>query len=186
MTVSEYVVRFNDLARHAPVLVATIRGRVHRFIEGLNPIIRLSIARELDMDIAYQQVVGIARRLEGILTWDREERETKSSRESGTYSGTRAPATAHQCRGYMGCPVHSALPATSGAPATTRPQDHYYAPPMSSVPPMRDASSGQSCRSGPSQSQQPHPPRACFECGDTHHLVRDCPRFRKGTPPQIS
>ncbi|XP_070054739.1 uncharacterized protein [Nicotiana tomentosiformis] len=40
MTVSEYAVQFNDLSRHAPALVATVRERVHRFIEGLNPRIR--------------------------------------------------------------------------------------------------------------------------------------------------
>ncbi|XP_070031731.1 uncharacterized protein [Nicotiana tomentosiformis] len=144
------------------------------------------MARELEMDIAYQQVVGIARRLEGMLTQDREEREAKRSRESGTYSGTRAPATARQGRGYMGCPVHSALPAASGAPTTTRPQDPYYAPSVSIVPSIWGDSSGQSSRSGPSQSQQPRPPRAYFECDDTRHLVRNCPRFRRGAPPRIS
>ncbi|XP_070050252.1 uncharacterized protein [Nicotiana tomentosiformis] len=186
MTVSEYAVRFGDLARHAPAFVATVRERVRRFIEGLNPSIRLSMARELEMDIAYQQVVGITRRLEGMLNRDKEEREGKRSEESGTYSGTLAPAAARQGRGYMGLLVHSVLLATSGAPATTRPHDPYYAPPVSSMPPVRGAFSGQSNRSGPSQLQQPHPPRACFECGDTRHVVRDCPRFKRGMPLQIS
>ncbi|XP_070049123.1 uncharacterized protein [Nicotiana tomentosiformis] len=94
MTVSEFAVRFSDLVRHAPALVATVRERVCWFIEGLNPSIRLSMARELKMDITYQHIVGIARRLEGMLTRDREEREVKRSRDSGTFSGTRAPATA--------------------------------------------------------------------------------------------
>ncbi|XP_070036009.1 uncharacterized protein [Nicotiana tomentosiformis] len=129
MTISEYAVRFSDLARHAPTLVTTVRERVHRFIEGLNPSIRLSMARELEMDVAYQQVVGIARMFEGMLSWDREEREAKRSRESGTYSGTRALAATRYGRGYMGRPVHSALSAANGAPATTRPHDPYYAPP---------------------------------------------------------
>ncbi|XP_070055204.1 uncharacterized protein [Nicotiana tomentosiformis] len=46
MTVSEYAVQFNDLARHALALVATVR--------------RL----EMEMEIPYQQVMGITRRLE--------------------------------------------------------------------------------------------------------------------------
>ncbi|XP_070040340.1 uncharacterized protein [Nicotiana tomentosiformis] len=121
MTVSECAVRFSDLARHASALVATVQERVCRFIEGLILNIRLSKARELEMNIAYQHVVGIARRLEGMLTWDREEREAKRSRESGTYNCTCAPAAAHQGRGYMGRPVHSTLPVASYAPATTRP-----------------------------------------------------------------
>ncbi|XP_070045743.1 uncharacterized protein [Nicotiana tomentosiformis] len=183
MTVSEYAVRFNDFARHAPALFARIRERVCRFIEGLNLSIRLSVDRELEMDIMYQQVVWIARRLEGILTRDREERDAKRSRESGTYSGTRAPATTRQGRGYMGHPIHSALPAAGGAPGTTRPHDPYYTSLVSSVPPVQGAFSGQSSRSGLSQSQQPHPPRACFECGDTRHVVREFPRFRRVAPP---
>ncbi|XP_070044827.1 uncharacterized protein [Nicotiana tomentosiformis] len=53
MTVSEYTVCFSDLAQHAPNLVATVRERVHRFIERLHPSIRISMARELEMDISY-------------------------------------------------------------------------------------------------------------------------------------
>ncbi|XP_070041314.1 uncharacterized protein [Nicotiana tomentosiformis] len=150
MTVPEYAVRFSDMARHEPALVATVREWFHRFIEGLNPSIRLGMDRELEMDIAYKHVVGIARRLEGKLTRDKEQREAKGSRESGTYSGTRAPVAAHQGRGYMGRPVHSALPATGGALATPRPQDTYFASPLSSVPPVRGAFSGQSSPSVPS------------------------------------
>ncbi|XP_070050641.1 uncharacterized protein [Nicotiana tomentosiformis] len=52
MTVSEYAVRFSDLARHVLVLVATVRERVPRFIEGLHPSIRISMVRELEMDIS--------------------------------------------------------------------------------------------------------------------------------------
>ncbi|XP_070021876.1 uncharacterized protein [Nicotiana sylvestris] len=54
MSVSEYGIRFSDLARHAPALVATIRKRVHRFIEGLMHGIRLSIAQELELDVSFQ------------------------------------------------------------------------------------------------------------------------------------
>ncbi|XP_070055407.1 uncharacterized protein [Nicotiana tomentosiformis] len=53
MTVSEYVVHFSGLARHALALVATVKERVCRFIEGLHPSIRTSMARELEMDITY-------------------------------------------------------------------------------------------------------------------------------------
>ncbi|XP_070031386.1 uncharacterized protein [Nicotiana tomentosiformis] len=121
MTVSEYAVRFNDLAGHAPALVAIVKEWVRRFIDGLNPSIRFSMARELEMDIAYQQVVGISRRWEGMLTRERAERESKRSRESSTYSGTHAPATAHHGRVYVSRPIHSELPASSSIPATPRP-----------------------------------------------------------------
>ncbi|XP_070007718.1 uncharacterized protein [Nicotiana sylvestris] len=66
MTVSEYVLCYTSLARHAPALVSIVRKRVRRFIEGLIPSIRSNMDRELEMDISYQQVVSIARRIEGM------------------------------------------------------------------------------------------------------------------------
>ncbi|XP_070039304.1 uncharacterized protein [Nicotiana tomentosiformis] len=55
-----------------------------------------------------------------------------------------------------------------------------------SASPTPGAFSGQSRRPGQSQFQQPHLPRACFECGDISHMVRDCPRLRRGAPPQTA
>ncbi|XP_070036202.1 uncharacterized protein [Nicotiana tomentosiformis] len=54
MSVLEYAVRFYDLARHAPALVATVRERVRRFIKGLIRDIRFSMARELESDVPFQ------------------------------------------------------------------------------------------------------------------------------------
>ncbi|XP_070026423.1 uncharacterized protein [Nicotiana sylvestris] len=89
MTVSEYVIRYTSLARHAPALVATVRERVRRFIEGLIPSIRSSMALVLEMDI-----------------------------------------------------LSAALPAVSSAPSPPRPQQPYYAPPVSSAPSVRGAFRG--------------------------------------------
>ncbi|XP_019261582.1 PREDICTED: uncharacterized protein LOC109239467 [Nicotiana attenuata] len=151
----------SELTRHAPALFATVKERVRRFIEGLHPSIRTSMARELEMDISYQRTVSIARRVEG----------------------ARAPA-ARYGRGFVSRPVYSALPAASGVPAPPRPQEPYYAPPVASMPPARGAITGQTSRPGPSQSQPPRPPRDYFEYGDTRHMVPDCPKARKGAPPQ--
>ncbi|XP_019262484.1 PREDICTED: uncharacterized protein LOC109240316 [Nicotiana attenuata] len=63
-------------------------------------------------------VVEIARRLEGMRGREREDREAKRPRDSGGYSGARAPVSAHHGRGYVSHLVRSALPSTSGAPAT--------------------------------------------------------------------
>ncbi|XP_070022332.1 uncharacterized protein [Nicotiana sylvestris] len=114
MTVSEYVVRYTSLAIHAPTLISTVCERVRWYIEGLIPSIRSSMARELVMDIYYQQVVSISRRIEGMHAREREEREAKRSRESGHFSGVRASATGRHGRGYMSHPIHSALRAASG------------------------------------------------------------------------
>ncbi|XP_070022084.1 classical arabinogalactan protein 9-like [Nicotiana sylvestris] len=117
---------------------------------------------------------------------DRVEIEAKGSRESGHYSDARAPAAVRHGRGYISRPAHSALPTASGIPTPHRPQESYYAPPVSSAPPARGASSGQTSRPGSSQPQPPHPPRACFECGDTCHMVRDFPKIKRGASPQTS
>ncbi|XP_070054277.1 uncharacterized protein [Nicotiana tomentosiformis] len=122
-------------------LVATVREQTRRLIEGLNLGIRFSMARELEMDIPYQQVVEIARILEGMWAWEREKRKAKRPRDSGTYSGARALVVAVAChaRGYVSRPIHSALLASSSIPATPRPQVPHYAPPLSSAPPARGA-----------------------------------------------
>ncbi|XP_070046934.1 uncharacterized protein [Nicotiana tomentosiformis] len=73
MSVSEYAIRFCDLARHTLALVATVRERVRRFIEGLRCDIQFSMARELESDVPFQQVVGIARRFEGMWGQERED-----------------------------------------------------------------------------------------------------------------
>ncbi|XP_070047181.1 uncharacterized protein [Nicotiana tomentosiformis] len=133
MTGSEYAVHFSELDRHASPLVATVRDRVRRFIEGLHPSIRTSMARELEMDITYQQAVSLAKRVEGMFSREREEREAKRSRETDHYSGSCAPAARHG-RGFVNRPIHSAPPAASGVPAPPSPHEPYYAPPVSSMP----------------------------------------------------
>ncbi|XP_070056813.1 uncharacterized protein [Nicotiana tomentosiformis] len=62
MSVSEYAVWFSELSRHAPALVSTFIERVCRFIEGLNPGIKFSMARDLETDIPYQQAMEISQR----------------------------------------------------------------------------------------------------------------------------
>ncbi|XP_070036493.1 uncharacterized protein [Nicotiana tomentosiformis] len=57
MSVSEYAVRFSDLARHAPHLVSTVRERVRRFIKGLRHDIQFSLVWELESDVSFQQMV---------------------------------------------------------------------------------------------------------------------------------
>lgn len=54
ITISENVCCFSDMHIYAPALVSTVRERVRRFIEGLHPSVRTSMAREIEMDILYQ------------------------------------------------------------------------------------------------------------------------------------
>ncbi|XP_070043168.1 uncharacterized protein [Nicotiana tomentosiformis] len=68
------------------------------------------MARDQEIDIAYQQVVSIARRLEGMRI---REREAKRPQDFGTYNNSPALAAAHRGRGYVARPIHSALPDSS-------------------------------------------------------------------------
>ncbi|XP_070032713.1 uncharacterized protein [Nicotiana tomentosiformis] len=182
MTMSEYAVQFSDLARHAPTLLATIRERAPRAPQGPQAMIAAPATTP-----PTQPAKGGGRTGRGHPRGGGEARYyALPSRMEAVTSDAVITARARQGRGYIGRPVHSAIPAASGATTTTRPQDPYYEPPMSSVPPVQGASSGQSNRSGPSKSHQTRPPRACFECGDTRHLVNDFPRFSRGAPPQLS
>ncbi|XP_070039320.1 uncharacterized protein [Nicotiana tomentosiformis] len=96
MIVLEYAVQFSDLSRHTPALVSIVRERVHRFFEGLNYGIRFSIARELEMDTPYQQVVEIARRFDGMWGREREDREAKRPQASSGAPATSRSQVAHR------------------------------------------------------------------------------------------
>ncbi|XP_070045038.1 uncharacterized protein [Nicotiana tomentosiformis] len=77
MTISEYAIRFSELARHAPILVPIVREWVCRFIEGIDYDIKICMARELQTDTPFQQVVEIARKIEGVLGEERESKVAK-------------------------------------------------------------------------------------------------------------
>ncbi|XP_070015953.1 uncharacterized protein [Nicotiana sylvestris] len=65
MSVNDYEAMFSKLSNHALMIFPTDVERVRRFVTGLQPSIRSGMARELEMDIEYQLVVKIARRIEG-------------------------------------------------------------------------------------------------------------------------
>ncbi|XP_070049010.1 uncharacterized protein [Nicotiana tomentosiformis] len=102
MSVLEYAIRFSDLSRHATALVSTVRERVCRFIKGLSHGIRFSMARELEMDVLFQQMVEIARRLEGMWDQDREVGETKKPHGTGGYTSPYFGGKVRHGRGFVG------------------------------------------------------------------------------------
>ncbi|XP_070035053.1 uncharacterized protein [Nicotiana tomentosiformis] len=65
MSMTDYEARFSELSRHALMILPTDVERVQRFVAGLHPSIRASMAREVEMGTDYQLVVEIARRIEG-------------------------------------------------------------------------------------------------------------------------
>uniref|UniRef100_A0A1U7VN77 Uncharacterized protein LOC104220227 n=1 Tax=Nicotiana sylvestris TaxID=4096 RepID=A0A1U7VN77_NICSY len=176
MSVTQYEMRFSQLARHATWMILTDRERIRRFVDGLNYSLRILMTRER---FAAER--------------EREEREAKRPRGSGSFSGApsrgqfqrgrgrsfRPPQPARpeysrtsSDRGHQGFPqgqsLLNALPAQSSS----------YAPSVqgSSVP---SASAGHSGVRGSLQFPSPVP-GSCYECGEFGHIKRQCPRLRGG------
>ncbi|XP_070046576.1 uncharacterized protein [Nicotiana tomentosiformis] len=97
MTMTQYEMRFADLARHAIWLVPTKRERIKRFIDGLNYGLCYSLAREVEMYARFDQVFKIAKCLELVHRLEREEREVKMTRGSGGFSGTSSGGIVSVC-----------------------------------------------------------------------------------------
>ncbi|XP_070045590.1 uncharacterized protein [Nicotiana tomentosiformis] len=97
---TQYEIRFADLARHAIWLVPTKRERIKRFIDDLNYGLRYSLAREAETGVGFDQIVEIARRLEQVRRLEREDWEGKMPNGSGCFSGTSYGGQSHRNRGH--------------------------------------------------------------------------------------
>ncbi|XP_070046243.1 uncharacterized protein [Nicotiana tomentosiformis] len=163
---SEYAIRFSKLARHAPILDPTIRERVRKFIEVLDYDIKKCMAREFQTDTPFQQVVEIARKIGGVLGEEKEYKEAKRSRRSGGFSGFYFSARTHYSGGSSSRPAQSAHQITQSAPV------RFY-----NAPPAHDSYNGYSSYPTQTQYEQSRPQKGGYECGDTRHITRDCPRL---------
>ncbi|XP_070056552.1 uncharacterized protein [Nicotiana tomentosiformis] len=119
MIVSEYAIRLNELARHAPILVPTVTKQVCRFIEGIDYDLKMRMAREYQSDTPFQQVVEIARMLERVSNEEREFKEAKRSRNSRGFSGFYFAAMTHHGGGSGSWSAQSTIQNTRSAPAGT-------------------------------------------------------------------
>ncbi|XP_070043257.1 uncharacterized protein [Nicotiana tomentosiformis] len=88
MTVTQYVMRFSELARHTIWLVPTDRERIRRLIDGLTFQLRIEL----------------------VCSQDRVEREAKRSRGSGSFGGVPSGGQFHHGRG---CPYRHAQTVSS-------------------------------------------------------------------------
>ncbi|XP_070057733.1 uncharacterized protein [Nicotiana tomentosiformis] len=166
---SEYAIKFNEFARHAPILVSTIRERARRFIEGIDYDLKICMARELQTDIPFQQVVEIVRMLESVRSEERESKEAKRSRNSGGFSGFYSAANTHHGGVSSSLSAQSAIHTTRSAPVNTFCALH-----------ARGSYSGYSSYPAQTQYEMSRPQRGCYECGDIRHIIRDCPRLGRG------
>ncbi|XP_070040622.1 uncharacterized protein [Nicotiana tomentosiformis] len=97
--VTQYEMRFSELAHHAVWLVPTERGMTRRFINGLNHQFRFVMTLGNVAGAKFNELVDNARRLEMGRTQEHEERDSKRScgpglsvpGSSGSYSSSRCP-----------------------------------------------------------------------------------------------
>ena len=115
MTVSQYESRFSELARHAIWMVPTDRERIRRFVDGLNYHLCILMTRERVLGATFEEVVDITHEIEAVRRQEREEREAKRPRGSGSYSGAPSRGQFQHGRGRSFRPAQSAHPGYRGA-----------------------------------------------------------------------
>nr|XP_009782669.1 PREDICTED: uncharacterized protein LOC104231375 [Nicotiana sylvestris] len=114
MAVSQYEVRFSELARYAPWMVPTDRERIRRFVNGLNYPIHILMARERILSHTFEDAVDVACDIEMDRRLEREKREAKRSRGSASHSGAPSRGQFQQSRGRSYRSHQSARPEYHG------------------------------------------------------------------------
>ncbi|XP_070030156.1 uncharacterized protein [Nicotiana sylvestris] len=197
MTVTQYEMRFSELAQHALWLVPIDRERIKRFVDGLTYQLQILMTRERVTGATFEEVVDIAREIELVRRQEREEREAKRPRGSGNFSSAPLRGQFQQGRGLPFRQAHSACPgyrgASSGHGFHSSHQGHasliaLLAQTSSRAPSvqgssMSSPSTGHSSARGSLSSPSP-PQGSCYECREFGHMRRQCPRLHDGQSQQ--
>ncbi|XP_070005440.1 uncharacterized protein [Nicotiana sylvestris] len=168
MTVTQYEMRFFELARHVVWMVPTDRERIKRFVDGLTYQLRILVTRERVTTATFEEVVDIACEIEIVRRQEREEREAKRPRGSGSFSSAPSRGQFQQGRGRSFRQAHSACPAQSSSRALSVQGSSMPGP-----------STGHSDARGSLQSSS-LVLGSCYECGEFGHMRRQCPRLHDG------
>ncbi|XP_070035696.1 uncharacterized protein [Nicotiana tomentosiformis] len=111
LTVTQYEMRFSELARRIVSLVPTEREKIRRFINGLNQQFRFVMTLGNIVDAKFDEVVNSARRLEMARTQEHEERKAKrycgpaqSSSRAPLVQGSYVPGSSGSYSGSRGMP----------------------------------------------------------------------------------
>ncbi|XP_070040724.1 uncharacterized protein [Nicotiana tomentosiformis] len=120
MYVTQYEMRFSELAHHVVWLVPTERESIRRFIDGLTYQSCFVITRESVSGNTFDEVVDITRRLEMVRSQECEEREAKRAGGSGGFSGVPSGGQFHHNRGHPYRPAQIACLVHCGASASHR------------------------------------------------------------------
>ncbi|XP_060183136.1 uncharacterized protein LOC132613099 [Lycium barbarum] len=159
MSVREYSVEFDSLARYAPSIVQDMEDRIHRYMMGLEPELQescMAVAMQPSMDIA--RIQAYAQGSED----RRRQREAISEQSSSQPKRTRETSPRQrQSSSYA-----------SGSQQQMRSEQEV-------MPPPRCASCGGHhvgrCRQG-----------VCYTCGDPWHYARECPQRVGSIVPENS
>ncbi|XP_070046853.1 uncharacterized protein [Nicotiana tomentosiformis] len=118
MSVTQYEMRFSELARHVVWLVPTERERIRRFIDRFTYHLHFFMTRESVSGARFNELVDIARRLELVHSQGHEEREAKRPYGSGGFSGVPSKGQFHHSRGRPYRPTQMARPIYRGPSAS--------------------------------------------------------------------
>ncbi|XP_070042603.1 uncharacterized protein [Nicotiana tomentosiformis] len=117
ISVTQYEMRFSELACHAIWLVPTKRERIRRFIDGLNYGLCFIMNWEIVTGARFEEVVDIAIRLELVHSHEHEERGAKRPCGLGGFSSSSSRGHSYHNRGHPYKPAQMAHPVHHGASA---------------------------------------------------------------------
>ncbi|EOY18885.1 DNA/RNA polymerases superfamily protein [Theobroma cacao] len=176
MTVSEYDIKFTQLARYAPYLVSTEEMKIQRFVDGLvEPLFRAVASRDFT---TYSAAVDRAQRIEMRTSESRATRDRAKRGKTEGYQGRRDFSSGGSSSSRQGPQRDSRLPQQgSDAPgANIRVGQRTF----SSRRQQDSRQSSQVIRSCDTCGRR-HSGRCflatktCYGCGQPGHIRRDCP-----------
>ncbi|XP_070036019.1 uncharacterized protein [Nicotiana tomentosiformis] len=118
MSVTQYEMRFLELARHAIWFIPIDREKIRRFIDGLTFRLRLLMTRERVSRATSDEVVDIACQIEMVRSQERVEREAKRPRGSGDFGSVPSGGQFYRGRGRSFRHAQATRPVHHGASAS--------------------------------------------------------------------
>ncbi|XP_070050937.1 uncharacterized protein [Nicotiana tomentosiformis] len=194
LSVTQYEMRFLELARHVVWLVPTEREKIRRFINGLNQQFRFVMTLGNVAGAKFDEVGDSARWLEMVRIQEREEKEAKRPRSPGNSKSVPSGGQPYHNKGrpyrpaQIARPVHRSASASHGSYSARCGQSSLSALPAqsSSCAPSIHGSSilGSSGSYSASRGLPQNLPlffeRDCYECGELGHERKYCPHFSRG------